>query len=572
MKFKNIEINNFRNFEQIHIDLENKNVLFGLNDIGKTNFLYALRFLFDRDCRKNGLIESDFYQKDITREIEITVELDISDNSDSDDRKIRKWMVGAIQSGYDSVFMQLKANFVIGNVVVMPELFWGSDKNYLEPIPSTQAFYAIDRIFNIVYIDSSVQLNNIFKHYTREVINNQNGLTDKESESIRRIIDRLNRRIAKLQSVKGLEKTIKEEYTKYRKEKEFEIEIRSELQVENVSSKLVPYINYGKNNSYPTSGDGRKKLLAYAMLSLENRKYEDVKINIFLVEELENHLHRAMQMAISKQLFLDNLFKYLFLTTHSPLIVSWMDDVNLIKLFKTDKTDGKSIYYTVPAAYKKFKAQLNQNLTEAIYADYVLLVEGPSEKILFETIMTKMCPDYELLGGYILVVNGINFKQYYDILKNLRIKVIIKTDNDLKYGKKAKEYNYLGLNRVLPLIGENKLQNEKYDLKKFESDKKHLQEMAYNNHLKEIHLLEMNSIYLSKIDLENDLYEVISNKLDQFVQGKNTLKNAVEYLQEQKMIHMIELCQELESTAIIKKVLNSDRFKCLKELYDLCNQ
>lgn len=73
MKFKKIEINNFRNFEQIHIDLENKNVLFGLNDIGKTNFLYALRFLFDRDCRKNGLIETDFYKKDITREIEITV-------------------------------------------------------------------------------------------------------------------------------------------------------------------------------------------------------------------------------------------------------------------------------------------------------------------------------------------------------------------------------------------------------------------------------------------------------------------------------------------------------------------
>lgn len=355
MKFKNIEINNFRNFEQIHINLENKNVLFGLNDIGKTNFLYALRFLFDRDCRKNGLIESDFYKKDITREIEIIVELDISDNNDSDDRKIRKWMVGAIQSGYDSVFMQLKANFVIGNVVVMPELFWGSDKNYLEPIPSTQAYYAIDRIFNVVYIDSSVQLNNIFKHYTREVINNQNGLTDKESESIKNIIDRLNGRIARLQSVKGLEKTIKEEYSKYRKEKEFEIEIRSELQVENVSSKLVPYINYGKNNSYPTSGDGRKKLLAYAMLSLENRKYDDVKINIFLVEELENHLHRAMQMAISKQLFFDNLFKYLFLTTHSPLIVSWMDDVNLIKLFKTDKTDGKSIYYTVPTAYKNLR-------------------------------------------------------------------------------------------------------------------------------------------------------------------------------------------------------------------------
>lgn len=63
MLFKKTRIKNFRNFEDVEIDLENKNILFGLNDIGKTNFLYAIRFLFDRECRKNGLIESDFFQK-----------------------------------------------------------------------------------------------------------------------------------------------------------------------------------------------------------------------------------------------------------------------------------------------------------------------------------------------------------------------------------------------------------------------------------------------------------------------------------------------------------------------------
>lgn len=63
MQFINISIQNFRNFENIEVNLENKNIIFGLNDIGKTNFLYAIRFLFDRECRKNGLVESDFYQK-----------------------------------------------------------------------------------------------------------------------------------------------------------------------------------------------------------------------------------------------------------------------------------------------------------------------------------------------------------------------------------------------------------------------------------------------------------------------------------------------------------------------------
>ena len=129
MKFKQIKIENFRNFEDIRVDIENKNVLFGLNDIGKTNFLYAIRFLFDRECRKNGLFESDFFKKDTSREIKITVEIDISDINDSDNKKIRRVMAGAIQSGYDTVFMQLKANYHVGDVVIMPELFWGSDEN-----------------------------------------------------------------------------------------------------------------------------------------------------------------------------------------------------------------------------------------------------------------------------------------------------------------------------------------------------------------------------------------------------------------------------------------------------------
>ena len=42
MKFDMVTIKNFRNFENISVALTNKNVLFGMNDVGKTNFLYAL--------------------------------------------------------------------------------------------------------------------------------------------------------------------------------------------------------------------------------------------------------------------------------------------------------------------------------------------------------------------------------------------------------------------------------------------------------------------------------------------------------------------------------------------------
>ena len=38
MKFESITIKNFRNFEDVKLDLSNKNIFFGLNDVGKQIF------------------------------------------------------------------------------------------------------------------------------------------------------------------------------------------------------------------------------------------------------------------------------------------------------------------------------------------------------------------------------------------------------------------------------------------------------------------------------------------------------------------------------------------------------
>lgn len=62
--------------------LFNKNIFFGLNDVGKTNFLYALWDVFDKDIRKLNLVDSDFHNKQLDKPIEIIVTLDISDDID----------------------------------------------------------------------------------------------------------------------------------------------------------------------------------------------------------------------------------------------------------------------------------------------------------------------------------------------------------------------------------------------------------------------------------------------------------------------------------------------------------
>ena len=68
MKFVKLEVNNYRNFDNIVLDLSNKNVIFGLNDIGKSNLLSVFRLLFDRKFRANNCIESDYHNKNTEKD------------------------------------------------------------------------------------------------------------------------------------------------------------------------------------------------------------------------------------------------------------------------------------------------------------------------------------------------------------------------------------------------------------------------------------------------------------------------------------------------------------------------
>lgn len=570
MKMQRLIIENFRNFEELNVDLDNKNIIFGLNDIGKTNFLCAIRFLLDRDYRRKGFTDSDFFLKDVNREIKITLEVNIEGDT-HDDRKIRSRMAGAINSAATSVYFQLIANYDPENLCGDPKLYWGYDINDLEDIPSSQTYCEIDKLFNVIYIDSSIQLEQVFKKYTKELFRDKKGITESERKKIKKNIDNLNNCIAKLTNIKQLEKDIVDEYNNYRNEKDLSIAIKSEIEIDNIHSRLTPYICYDVCETFPTSGDGRRKILSYTLLTIENKKFEDKKINIFLIEELENHLHRSMQIGLSNQLFNSLLFNYMFLTTHSSLIVSYMDKVNLIKLSKGVSTKGKACYYKVPTEYDLLKKKLNENLANAIYADTVLLVEGPSEKILFEKIMSVKCKDYEARGGYILEVDGINFIEYYKILKQLGINIIIKTDNDLKLNEKKKEYNLLGLNRCLRLVNKPIIDNVSTDVKTFESERYNIQKDIFNNKYKKTcQALRVKKVYLSQVDLENDLYQAIPTVMDSFTKKQNTKKSAVDYMQSAKMINMIELCNHLRNSDI-EKIYSHHLFECVKELINKCN-
>lgn len=572
MNFKELYIENFRNFKEIKLEkLTQKNIVFGENDIGKTNLIHALRLLFDWKVRKEQCLESDFHRRDITNTIIIRVLLDLSDSDNEDNKKIFAKIKGLLKADEKDLFLELTANYNSESLCGEVTLKWGPSIEQLVDIPQKFQRYEIDDIFNPVYIDSSIKLEEVFKRYLKKKINKSNAINEDELCLLNTNIDNLNNHIGSLKVVTTIADELSIEYNNYKLEN-MNIKIKSEIEIDNIYSKLNPYIEF-EDKTYPTCGDGRKKIMEYSLLTLLAKEDEEKKINIFFIEEVENHLHRSVQLSISKQLFQDQLFKYMFLSTHSSFLIKKIENATLIKLISDGNIIGKSVYYKIPDEYQYLKNKMTDDLTEAIFAKKVLLVEGPSEKQLFDKVLSTLNKDYETENKIIISVNGVDFKPYYDILNKLGIDVIIKTDNDISIYKKAMtnypygRASYIGINRCLNIIESSKVEEFKFS-SIIERDAFNIIKTKGNLYSKYDSLLKAKNIYLSKIDLENDLMDVLnqySKKLkDSLEISEETI---VEFLQKAKVKNMIKFLEKIEE-AECREIYSSNNFECLRKLCD----
>ena len=565
MEFKFISIKNFRNFEEVTVDLSNKNIFFGMNDVGKTNFLYALRYVFDKEVRKNELLDSDFYQKNTAEPIDIVVAIDISDVADSDSQKLRARVKGNISSGDNIVFIKLNAVYNPSELIAVPEMYWGGDLNNLGEMKAKSTYFELDYVFNPIYIDAYVDLNTLFRKNSNQLIVSQDETDEDTITEIEGKIRDLNETIGSLSGVKAFEDNVTPEYKKFKNE-DIEVSVKSEIAIKGLYSNIVPYIKKnGEDLLYPTAGEGRKKLLVYSIYDLlagtdQNAK----KINIFLIEEPENHLHRSMQMAISRVLFGEDNYKYLFVTTHSPLILTEMDNVNLVRVFNEGRLDTRRVFYTVPDEYRQKKKMLNRGLSEAIFAKKVLLVEGPSENVLFTKVLSEIKPDYEVDGVFILPVNGITFRAYKEILEALDIKTIIKTDNDLRKTNTPGQYSVLGFLRVNGYVTGVKLPEAKISASG-SGDINAKRDLYDSNRIRLDQIREEEEIFLSHCGLEEDLDEILHDEMVTYLPESNG--NPIEYLQDAKNYHMVELVDKL-SYDDCQVIYDDYNFACLKEVME----
>ena len=129
--FKSLTLKNFRNFENIYIELKDKNIILGMNDVGKSNLLHSLRMIFDRKIRLDEIHSSDFHNKNMGSAIEIIVGLDIS-HFDGDDveKLIAKVQEARTQEESQNFYIKLKIDNK-EDEGALKQFYWGDDLDNL---------------------------------------------------------------------------------------------------------------------------------------------------------------------------------------------------------------------------------------------------------------------------------------------------------------------------------------------------------------------------------------------------------------------------------------------------------
>jgi putative ATP-dependent endonuclease of OLD family len=565
MRFETLELKNFRNFKDAKVNLANKNLIFGMNDVGKSNLIYALLLLFDSKIRNENILDSDFCQHKTAEPIVITCCLNINDD-DKHSKMLRAEVVSEISSYSEKLYIQFKATSK-GTDDHLVELFWGSDFKDLAAIPSYGVNRTkLDKLFETIYIPSGIELENTFYKLKKEILASVSGDDDQSiKDEINASNEQINKQIQSLTSVQEMKKAINESLKRF--DQQFTAEITSSQSVGDLYKHLMLYTqNHGDIGRYPTSGDGRQKKMMYAILIYLLELKATAKIPLLLIEEPENHLFLSAQVDLSGALFAeDALTSFVFLTTHSPqLFYKISNDAQLIRLYRQE-VQNESLATQMQSTvanfsekqsvnYQKLKLKLLENLAHCLFVERVLLVEGPSEKLLFDAVLDFRLKDNPDLRQriYVVPVMGAYFDNYWEILHGLGIKVFVKTDNDIQQSSAT------GLKRCIKLLNcFDKEKNEEL-IQPVDNGTNEQKKSLYHQYKGLVDEFKQHGIYLSQIDLEHDLAEVFSFTEDW-----------VTKLQKKKWHHMYDWIFESKDGLTeyqMNQMVEHELFACLKDI------
>jgi predicted ATP-dependent endonuclease of OLD family len=437
MKLKKIKLKNFKLHEDKVFEFnDDVNIIVGDNECGKSSLLEAIEIclnftyrgkplnselttdLFNENCVKKYL-KGDLSQNSLP-EIKIEAYLDgdaslKGDNNDSKDDTEGIY----IRIFFDKDLADSYAAFIEDpeNVKVLPIEFYKTEWYSF----SWNRLTFHNKKVNCLFVDPS----RLHPTYGRSKYINSilNAALNKPERSI------LNLNFRQLKSRFDNEEKV--------------IEINKGLDAENdiTSKNLKITTDIGTKSSWETNlemtvddvsfnqiGKGEQNQIQIK-LALQNKAND---MDIIMLEEPENHLSHINLVKLISYIEKKNNGKQLFITTHSSYVLNKLS-INKLCLLSSDYSRLGDID---KETIKTLKRLPGYDTLRVILAKHPILVEGPSDELILKKIYlkkNKCLPEED--GIDIIVVRGIGFKSYINIVKPLKHEIRVVKDNDGDYRK-----------------------------------------------------------------------------------------------------------------------------------------
>ncbi|MHA1293482.1 MAG: ATP-dependent nuclease [Promethearchaeota archaeon] len=212
MRISLIEIKNFRNFEDLKVNLNNFNIIIGSNNIGKTNFLKAIQLILNPDMSyKRSIIEDDDFREP-QKPILIRIKFE-----EIEDEIIQNLKDGVFDPVNNCILLEFRAKWNQRKKEIEKECFFIREDS-LEKRDFEEFFYRYNELFQFHSIDSlrlaereismrkRGDLEKLLNFYVHNFIISFNTL----KKDIERIFIELNKKINHFKSFNEINGQIKE--------------------------------------------------------------------------------------------------------------------------------------------------------------------------------------------------------------------------------------------------------------------------------------------------------------------------------------------------------------------------